>query len=142
MRYTLATDEETFWRTLPETLAKHHNDGLTDFLVDVLTWDATISEDHLIQVAYRPFDTRWLYWEGTTKLLDEKRAELFEQVFPGNLYLEAVRHQRKSGLYDHGVVVAHFMDLNFVDGGARCFPLYEKPKGAMLGDKGHNFRVE
>ncbi len=99
-------------------------------------------EDHLIQVAYRPFDNRWLYWEDRTNLLDRNREELFKQVFPGNLFLEAVRHQRKSGLYDHGVVVAHFMDLNFVDGGARCFPLYEKPKGAMLGDKGHNFRDE
>ena len=26
---------------------------------------------------YRPFDTRWLYWEPETKLLDEKRSEYF-----------------------------------------------------------------
>jgi hypothetical protein len=31
MRYTLANDERTFWRTSPEILAKQHNDGLTDF---------------------------------------------------------------------------------------------------------------
>ena len=43
MRYPLATDERTFWRTTPEILAKQHNDGLADFLISVLTWNATIS---------------------------------------------------------------------------------------------------
>ncbi len=44
-------------------------------------------DDRIVRVAYRPLDDRWLYWEGTTKLLDEKRADFFEQVFPNNLYL-------------------------------------------------------
>ncbi len=99
-------------------------------------------EDRLIRVAYRPFDNRWLYWEGTTKLLDRNRVELFEQVFPGNLYLEAVRRQRKSNRYDHGVVLSYFIDLNFVDGGARSFPLYERQKGAMFEAIRSNFRDE
>jgi predicted helicase len=99
-------------------------------------------EDHLIRVAYRPFDNRWLYWEGTTKLLDEKRVELFAQAFPGNLYLEAVRRQRRSSRYDHGVVLSHFMDYNFVDGGARCFPLYERQPGSMFEATKVNFRDE
>ncbi|MFL5700035.1 MAG: type ISP restriction/modification enzyme [Ktedonobacteraceae bacterium] len=99
-------------------------------------------EDHLIHVAYRPFDNRWLYWEGTTKLLDRNRMELFAQVFPGNLYLEAVRRQRRSNCYDHGVVLSYFMDLNFVDGGARCFPLYERQPGSMFEVKKANFRDE
>src|SRR5260221_5668364 len=43
MRYTLAVDEKTFWRTSPETLARLHNDGLTDFLISVLMWNATIT---------------------------------------------------------------------------------------------------
>ncbi len=99
-------------------------------------------EEHLIPVAYRPFDNRWLYWESKTKLLDRNRVELFEQVFPGNLYLEAVRQQRRSDRYDHGVVIARFMDLNFVDGGARCFPLYERQLGAMFEERRSNFKVE
>ena len=30
-------------------------------------------QSHLdfVRYAYRPFDTRWLYWEAETKLLDE-----------------------------------------------------------------------
>lgn len=101
---------------------------------------SSFREDRLVRVAYRPFDNRWLYWEGTTKLLDEKRVDLFAQVFPGNLYLEAVRRQRRSSKYDHGVVLSHFMDYNFVDGGARCFPLYEQQSGAIFEAKRSNFR--
>jgi predicted helicase len=29
----------------------------------------------IVRVVYRPFDARWLYWEPTTKLLDEKREQ-------------------------------------------------------------------
>ena len=44
-------------------------------------------EASFIRFAYRPFDTRWLYWEGETKLLDEKRAEYKPHVFEGNIWL-------------------------------------------------------
>ena len=37
--------------------------------------------DKLVRHSYRPFDTRWLYWEPETKLLDEKRPEYFPQAF-------------------------------------------------------------
>ena len=33
--------------------------------------------------AYRPFDTRWLYWEADTKRLDEKRADYRPHMFVG-----------------------------------------------------------
>ena len=47
-----------------------------------------------IRFAYRPFDTRWLYWEKDTKLLDEKRADYRPHVFEGNLWLEALASAR------------------------------------------------
>jgi predicted helicase len=78
-------------------------------------------DERIILLAYRPLDNRWVYWEPTTKLLDEKRVEFVEQLFDGNLFLEVVRRQRKSGVFDHGVVIPHFMDYNFVDGGG-LFP--------------------
>ena len=31
------------------------------------------AEDGFLRISYRPFDNRWLYWEGQTKLLDRKR---------------------------------------------------------------------
>lgn len=98
-------------------------------------------EERLVPYAYRSLDNRRLYWEDTTKLLDEKRADYFEQIFPGNLYLEVIRHQRKAGLYDHGIVLGNLMDLNFVDGGGRCFPLYIRGTGLFEG-KQANFKEE
>ncbi len=75
-------------------------------------------------------------------MLDEKRVELFAQVFPSNLFLEAVRRQRRSSQYDHGAILPYFMDYNFVDGGARCFPLYERQPGSMFEATKVNFRDE
>jgi hypothetical protein len=43
MRYALAEDDHAFWTTPPEALARQHADGLRDFLVSVLTWQATIT---------------------------------------------------------------------------------------------------
>ncbi|MXY51546.1 MAG: N-6 DNA methylase, partial [Gammaproteobacteria bacterium] len=48
-----------------------------------------------IRFAYRPFDHRWLYWEGDTSLLDRKRAEYKPHVFQENLWLSAAQHLRK-----------------------------------------------
>ncbi len=33
----------------------------------------------ILPLAYRPYDKRWLYWEPTTKLLDEKREDYLSQ---------------------------------------------------------------
>ena len=39
--------------------------------------------DGFIRFAYRPFDTRWLYWEKDTKLLDEKESRLLASCVRG-----------------------------------------------------------
>ena len=52
-------------------------------------------ESGFIRYAYRPFDTRWLYWEADTKLLNEKRPDYRPHVFDGNMWLSAVPHLRK-----------------------------------------------
>ena len=38
--------------------------------------------DGFLRYAYRPFDTRWLYWEPETKLLNEKRPDYRPHIFP------------------------------------------------------------
>ena len=47
------------------------------------------SEAGFVKFAYRPFDTRWLYWESETKLLNDKRADYKLHVFEGNLWLNS-----------------------------------------------------
>ena len=69
----------------------------------------------ILPFAYRPYDNRWLYWEPTTKLLDEKREEYLKQYRtdvpvmylaqknrmafdpPGITYLVANRHLNERG---------------------------------------------
>ena len=40
-----------------------------------------------VRFAYRPFDTRWLYWEADGSLLDRPRPDYRPHVFEGNLWL-------------------------------------------------------
>ena len=62
-----------------------------------------LKPEGLVRYAYRPFDLRWLYWEGETKLLDEKRPEYREQVFEGNLFFEC-RKKISTDAFDRGCV--------------------------------------
>ena len=69
---------------------------------------------------YRPFDQRWLYWEPTTKLLDEKRTEYAGQLVAGTMWLEG--RQRESGdTFARGAIVDGLAD-NFGNGLSSFFP--------------------
>ena len=50
------------------------------------------ADDGFIRYAYRPFDTRWLYWDPDTKAhcWIEKRADYRPHVFEGNPWLSEV----------------------------------------------------
>ena len=52
-------------------------------------------ENGFINLAYRPFDTRWLYWEASNGWLDRPRPDYRPHVFPGNVWLSAAQHVRK-----------------------------------------------
>ena len=56
------------------------------------------SAGRIIPFAYRPFDVRWLYWEPTTKLLDEKRADAIEFSAPATIWLVGQRRPRRQEL--------------------------------------------
>ena len=77
-----------------------------------------------VPVSYRPFDDRWLYWEATTKLLDEKRTEFFEQVFPGNLFLSASTKSRRGA--NPPTITDKFSAYHLQDPYALYFPLYTR----------------
>ena len=51
-----------------------------------------------VRHAYRPFDTRWLYWDADTKLLDEKRSDYKPHVFEGNLWLGSNKREIHDGI--------------------------------------------
>ena len=78
--------------------------------------------DGFVRFAYRPFDTRWLYWEKDTKLLDEKRADYRPHVFDGNLWLEAREREAKED-FSRGTLVRFLAD-NFGNGLSSYFPAW------------------
>ena len=79
-------------------------------------------EAGFMRFAYRPFDTRWLYWEKDTKLLDEKRAEYRPHVFAGNICLVAQKKPRRD--WSPPQAISNIGCLDLMDRGATCFPVW------------------
>ena len=84
-------------------------------------------ESGFVRLAYRPFDTRWLYWEKDTKLLDEKRADYKPHVFEGNLCLVFQNKARPD--LSPPLAISSIGDLNQMNSSAYCVP-------ALLGNDG------
>ena len=89
-------------------------------------------EGGFIRFAYRPFDVRHLYWEGDTKLLDEKRADYKRQVFGDNLYL--VTQQKPRRAWSPPQVTSQLGCLDLFDRGATCIPVRRREDGCMGAD--------
>ncbi len=81
-------------------------------------------EAGFVRFAYRPFDTRWLYWERDTKLLDEKRADYKPHVFEGNLWLSEVPRLRRDAVEPQAVVTPDLAALHVIEWSASMFPAW------------------
>ncbi len=81
-------------------------------------------DDGVVRYSYRPFDDRWLYWDGDTKLLDEKRAEYKPHVFEGNVWLCAAQHLRKGASEPQAMFTTRMGSYHLIERGALWFPLY------------------
>ena len=92
--------------------------------------------DGFIRFAYRPFDTRWLYWEADTKLLDEKRADYRPHVFDGNMWL--VTQQKPRREWSPPQTISHIGCLDLIDRGATCFPVWLCDNGLGNDDSGEH----
>ena len=81
---------------------------------------------------YRPLDTRWIYWEPETKLLDEKRSEYFPHVWDKNVWIAAAQSNRKD--FDPPIPLTIHGSRHLVERGANLFPLLLKPQaqGSLL----------
>ena len=79
-------------------------------------------EAGFIRFSYRPFDSRWLYWEGDTKLLDEKRADYRPHVLKGNVWL--VTQQRPRRDWSPPQWISHIGCIDLMDRSATCIPVW------------------
>ena len=85
-----------------------------------------------VRYAYRPFDTRWLYWEANGELLDRPRAEYKPHVFEGNLWLSAVPRLRRDSTEPQVGVTSHLASLHLNEWGASMFPAWLHEEGMAL----------
>ena len=82
-------------------------------------------EGGFVRFAYRPFDVRWLYWEGHTKLLDRKRAAYKIHVpVKGNTWLSAAQHLRKDAAEAQTCFTRHIASMHLIERGASMFPMW------------------
>ena len=80
------------------------------------------TETGFVRYAYRPFDTRWLYWEADGGLLDRPRSEYQPHVFAGNLWLVFQKKARPDLSPPYFTRILG--DLNQMNSGVYCLPCW------------------
>ena len=90
-------------------------------------------EAGFIRFAYRPFDTRWLYWEGEGGLLDRPRPEYRHHVCEGNLWLSASQHLRKGAEQPQSWFARHIGARHLIERGANWFSPWLRDDGISSG---------
>jgi len=93
-----------------------------------------ILSGHFVKYCYRPFDARWLYWEPETKLLDEKRADLFAAVGRGNIFLTSRQKAERQWEGTPFYVARDLADRHLTRPGSNCFPLWTYRLPARQGE--------
>ena len=94
---------------------------------DTLLGHGTPIDGGALRYAYRPFDSRWLYWETRAKLVDRPRPEYARHVFDGNVWLVLQNAARPE--LSPPLVISDLGDLNQMNSGVYCVP-------ALLRDEG------
>ena len=100
---------------------------MTDYFNSGSTLRPGPDEAGFIRYAYRPFDTRWLYWEADSGLLDRPRPDYKPHVFEGNLWLEARQREARED-FSRGTLCRHLSD-NFGNGLSTFFPAWLRDNG-------------
>ena len=80
------------------------------------------NEGGFVRFAYRPFDTRWLYWEADGSLLDRPRPDYRPHVFEENLWL--VTQQKPRREWSPPQVISHIGCLDLMDRSATCISVW------------------
>lgn len=92
---------------------------------------------HFVRYCYRPFDVRFAYWPPETKLIDEKREDLFSAVRAGNLFLTSRQKAERQTEGTPFYVATCLADRHLTRPGGNCFPWKSEgllsPKQSELG---------
>ena len=93
-------------------------------------------ESGFVRYAYRPFDTRWLYWDADTKLLDRKRADYKPHVFDGNLWMSSSHRIRKGESEPQTAFTRHLASYHLIERVSNWFPAWLRYDGLDLDGDG------
>ena len=86
------------------------------------------AKSSFVRFAYRPYDTRWLYWEKDG-LLDRPRPEYQPHAFAGNIWLSAAQHLRKGADEPQAYRTDYMGSLHLIERGALMFPAWLREEG-------------
>ncbi len=85
-----------------------------------------------VRHAYRPFDTRWLYWEAGHGLLGRPVPEYRPHVVAGNLWLGSSKREIHDE-FTHGTSIQHLGDWKLANWGIHYFPLWLSEDAGGMG---------
>ncbi len=97
-------------------------------------------ESGFVRYAYRPFDTRWLYWESSGGLLDRPRPDYKLHLFDENPWLSAVPRLRRDATETQTTVTVHLASLHLNEWSASMFPAWLRDEGLALDGGGEQRR--
>ena len=100
----------------------------------LLKQDKPDEKSGFVRHSYRPYDTRWLYWEANSGLLDRPRTDYKPHVIAGNIWLVAQQKPRRE--WSSPQVIVNVGCLDLMDRGATCFPAWLRDEGLGLGTDG------
>ena len=97
-------------------------------------------ETGFVHYAYRPFDTRWLYWEADSGLADRPRPAYRPHVFEGNLWFSAVPRLRRDSTEPQTAFTPYIASLHLNEWGASMFPAWLREDGLGTDETGFQRR--
>ncbi|MGO9242866.1 MAG: type ISP restriction/modification enzyme [Bryobacteraceae bacterium] len=90
----------------------------------------------IVDYAYRPFDDRHVYWHPETKLLDEKREDLFNLLSEDALFMTSRQKGERQREGTPFLVTRHLPDFHLTRPGCVCFPALVRPSQLLHGGEG------
>ena len=81
-------------------------------------------EASFVPFSYRPFDIRWLYWEGETKLVERTRSEYRAHILADNLWLTAAKQLRKGTTDPQACFSSLAVSHHLIERGTNLFPAW------------------
>ena len=97
---------------------------VTDYITSIEPARSGPAETGFVRYTYRPFDTRWVYWEAKSGLLDRPRPDYKKHTFDGNQWLSSTQHLRKGETEPQAYFTRNLASYHLIERGALWFPAW------------------